>query len=170
MLTLLPRKKTEDELVLALGNGHRYFFYFLFVYFLYLIITDDKNTGSNLGPMVIAGICFLSGSYHESWIFHRPSGRVEHRLGFLFLFRRKKLKMTDIQSVKITGFIRKRNKPGRTGGGGYPAVAFLKLLLIKHDGSYWNVETVKSRDMTHIENKAELIASFCGVGVSAEDL
>ena len=164
-LKLIPRKLSEEVLVLSFGIGFRIFFYGLALFFLIFLLTDYDSPGSNIGPIVIISICFLCGSYHEAWIFNRTNKTIEQRSGLLFLFKRRRLSMDEIESVKLVSIQRgydQRESDEKTSA---RRQYFLKLSLVSKNKKVHNIETIKSGNAGSLGENAELIASFCGVSL-----
>ncbi len=164
-LKLIPRKRSEEVLVLSFGMGFRVFFYGLALFFLVFLLTDYNSPGSNIGPIVIILVCFLCGSYHESWIFDKGNKTIEQRSGLIFLFIRRRLSMDEIESVMLSSVQRGFDQRESDEKTSTSRQFFLKLSLISRNKKVHNIETIKSGNIGSLGENAELIASFCGVSV-----
>jgi hypothetical protein len=135
--------------------------------------------------ILLFAISLLASVYNETWLFDKAAGSAEHRFGLLFLFKRKRIEIADIEELEIKRFVKgsvatgsaetrpgsgqapddTRGKEGseqpeRKKGILLPPFLFVELNLVLKSGESVNIETVKTRHFEFFKNKAEIVADF----------
>ncbi len=139
--------------------------------------------------ILLFAISLLASVYNETWLFDKAAGSAEHRFGLLFLFKRKRIEIADIEELEIKRFVKgsvatgsEETRPGssdRPPGPGrapdgtrgseqperkkgilLPPFLFVELNLVLKSGESVNIETVKTRHFEYFKNKAEIVADF----------
>jgi hypothetical protein len=128
--------------------------------------------------ILLFAISLLASVYNETWLFDKTAGSGEHRFGLLFLFKRKRIAIADIEELEIKRFVKgsvatgsgrapddTRGKEGseqpeRKKGVLLPPFLFVELNLVLKSGESVNIETVKTRHFEYFKNKAEIVADF----------
>lgn len=160
-------------MILRFKYFFRFFFYGLGLFILIFIFQEFDRNVSNVGPYIFIGFCALLGSYHESWIFDKTDNLIEQRQGLLFLFRKKKIPLSNVKSVSLNRFIKGSlliSAPSVENKKGYklPPKEYYKLSLVLKDDEYWVVEIVQGREIEKFNDKAKRLAQFCNCPLVTE--
>lgn len=132
--------------------------------------------------ILLFALSLLASVYNETWLFDKAAGSAEHRFGLLFLFKRKRIEIADIEELEIKRFVkgsvatgsldrppgpgrapddtRGSEQPERKKGILLPPFLFVELNLVLKSGESVNIETVKTRHFEYFKNKAEIAADF----------
>ena len=172
-LKFVIKKPSENLLILRFNHLFRIFFYGLGLFILNFVFQDSDQEVSNVGPYIFVGICIVLGSYYESWTFDKSQGVIEQRLGFVFLFKKKKIPLSDLKGLSICHFAKGSQLKSATESTPrnkykYPPKEYHKLSLLLKDDEYQAVEIVQGREMKTFKTKAELVAQFCGCPLLVE--
>ena len=162
-LHLVIKKRSADILCLTLSNGFRYFFFGISA-FLAVFLFIDMQTNAEpglLGPLIIISILFLSGCYHEIWIFDLTQKKVESRFGLLFLYQRKTIPLEDISTFRIVEFTKGHQGMIEPEKRRFFQVAYSKFSLVTKEGLVKDIEIMKSKHENDLQKKAETVAEFC---------
>ncbi len=164
--------RSDNELVLRLGHGFRFFFVALCLFLLYFILIDGDSTSlkiSNIGPYLIVIFSFVLSLYYEAWFFDKRSGKVVHRHGLIIAYKQTEILLNDIETFKITRF-----KTGDVDTGkrekGYLVSRYIKFSLIPKTSKAHVIEVIKKSGLSDLETKAEHVARFCKRPLEVEDL
>ncbi len=173
-MNLIPLKfvldfRSDNELVLRLGHGFRFFFVALCLFLLYFILIDDKSTSSNIGPYLIVIFSFVSSLYYEAWFFDKRSGKVIHRTGLIIAYKQTEIALNDVETFKITRFKTGDVDTGRKEKG-YLVSRYIKFSLIPKTSKAHVIEVIKKSGLSDLENKAKHVARFCELPLEVEDL
>jgi hypothetical protein len=170
-LNFVLRQKDEDRMILTMHKGFRLFFFTLALFLLLVLIMEEDPSGANTGPLILAGISFLCGSYYEAWIFDRAKKQIEQHFGLLFIFKRKKIPLAGCKSLRISGFV-KGSKVGRIREERrrFFQTVFLKLSLLDENGIYHDIETLKGHHKDELERKAQAIAAFIDKPLTIDEI
>ncbi len=164
---LVPQKKSDTLLTLTMSWGFRVLF-----------ITITAILGAGMISLAVYSwfsvllfvVSLLASVYNETWLFDKRTDSAEHRFGLLFLFKRKKIAISEIEELEIKQFVKgsiavgggesEEDRPERKKGILLPPFLFVELNLVLADGESVNIETVKTRHFEFFKNKAEITADF----------
>jgi len=133
---------------------------------IYFTFQGSNPETSNIGPYIFIGVCALLGSYNESWTFDKSQNMVEQRLGLLFLFKKKKIPLSNLKGLSMSRFakgsqLKSGPEPAHQKKYKYPPKEYFKLSLVLNDDEYQAVEIIQGREMETFKRKAEKVAQFC---------
>ena len=160
---LIIKKRSADILCLTLSNGFRYFFFGISTFLAAFLLLDLQTNAESglLGPLIIISILFLSGCYHEEWIFDLTQKKVESRFGLLFLYQRKAIPLEDIETFRIVEFTKGHQGMIEPEKKRFFQVAYSKFLLVTKSGLVKDIEIMKSKYGNDLQKKAGTVAEFC---------
>lgn len=179
--SLVVNQKSDSLLTLTLSWGFRIVFIAIAVFIAAGMFTVQAYSAF---PIVLLLLSVLAGLYNESWLFNKQNNTVEHRLGLLFLYRRKTFDLSKIQRLELRSFSRgitalsRASKDGQQQGEkkaeekqpfinvkGLPPLKYYSLHLIFSDGSQANIETAKTRYIDDFYKKADALSEFLDVSM-----
>lgn len=120
-------------------------------------LTGAFDGGINGPALALAGFCALAGLYDESWVFLPARNLVEFRFGLLFLFRRRRYALDEVEAFVYSAYARKLPHPS-----GLPGRRIHELKLRLSDGGAAGLETIAGRGGERLRRTAERLAEFCG--------
>lgn len=133
-----------------------------------LVATSEESLlqSRNTVPLVIAFVSIIGSLYNERWIFDKGKNLVEHHMGLLFFYRRKKFALDTLRKVRVTTFclgkIYDEGKEGRN------FRRMISLSLQDHNETVFKLEVVKYAYLATIRHTAERIARFCEIPLEDE--
>jgi hypothetical protein len=167
-LSLVLRKKNENELVLTLPPGFRIMFAVIVVFLAGSMISTG---GVSAGSVTLTVLSLLAGLYKERWSFAKEARIIEHQTGLLFPFLTKSFEMDEVETFILSRSATWRPPAGRIRKSKYDdaaqpqrkATAMSSFGLITKDGKAHTIEIRKSRTNEIMEDNAQEIAEFCGI-------
>ncbi len=173
-LNLVQRHNAAGTLVFSLHRGFRVFFLLFAGFLVAVLVTSYDPADSNTGPLILIIGCLLFGFYNEAWIFDATAREIQQQHGMLFLFKRKIISMDDLESVRLSRFVK-----GEVGMAPketdfqkkrFFQPTYQKLSLITKDGKGIVIEILKTTQQEILEEKAKAIVSVCQLPlIYAED-
>ena len=143
----------EDQLVLRVPTRFRIVMIIITVVILggTIAVTPGgpKNVfeEANLLPLLLLSLSLLSALYRDRWLFDKERDLLERQFGLLFLYKRNRMRVSDLQRVEVTEYVR-GSWPGSAPvaggenlkGRGQEKRSFVMLTLVTKDGREFKLE------------------------------
>jgi len=178
-IPLALRERKDGALVYAIPLPFRAAMAAIIALLAAALLMDGRNPG--IGGWASLILAALGGLYEEKWTFDPGSGRIAHRVGLVFLARRKVIPLGDLARLRIEPFVRgtvpgsadeaRENAAALAGGeagvfGGRRARykrPYLCLVCETVDGGRRFVNAASPRRAAVLRAQASRIAEACGV-------
>ena len=177
-IPLVLRERRDGGIVYSVPRAFRAAMAAIFALLAAALLTDGLGPG--LGGALALALVALGGLYEERWTFDAKSGEIAHRVGLVFLARRRVIPLEEVARFRIAPFVR-GTVPGSTDEAEENEAAlaegraddsrsrrarykkpYLCLLCETEDGSRRFVNAVNARKGAGLKAQAARIAEACG--------
>jgi hypothetical protein len=157
-IPLRLRSRADGSLVYAIPRPFRAAMAGIFALLAAALLADGRGPG--LGGGLALSLSALGALYEESWAFEPGKDAIEHRVGLVFLARRRITALGDISCLRLAPFVRGADSRPRRGRRKKPGLC---LLIETGDGSRRFVNAVGARKAEALRTVAAHIAGSCGL-------
>ncbi len=184
-----------DRLVLEVSAGVRILFGLLAavagLVLCYGVLFEGEPTiflGRNIAPAILFFATLWGAVQEDRWTFDRAAGRVEGRYGLLFLARRRRWPLAEVERIVVDRFTRgslaaRQAEPAASRGAPSPAdeirsglrparwqrgQQWVRLLAVLGDGTVLSLDSARGHRLPEFTTRGMRIASLCGAAFSDE--
>jgi hypothetical protein len=178
-IPLVLRARADGSIVYAMPRLFRAAMAAIIALLAAALFMDGQTPG--VGGWVALGLAALGGLYEERWTFDPKAKLISHRVGLVFLARRRTIALGDAAHFRIAPFVRgtvpgsadeaEENSAALAGGRADDAgrrrarhkKPYLCFLCETKDASRYFVNAVPARKGAVLRAQASRIADACGI-------
>jgi hypothetical protein len=177
-MPLVFRDKADGSLVYSISALFRAAMGLILAILAAALFMDGGSPG--VGGWIALALAGFGALYEERWTFDKKSGEIAHRVGLVFVARRRKIAMIDVMSFRIVPFVRgtlpgsadeiaqnaaalagKRADDGARRRAPYKK-PYLCIVCETADGSSYFIDALSARKADKLKARASRIAAACG--------
>ena len=143
---LTLKKRGADRLILSPSPAFRVLFGIFFAAVLAALLWEPGASSPRLAPIIFAAILGIGLLYNDSWVFDRRQRTAEGRLGLLFLFRRRRLALSELTAIRVEA-----------------AGRMSRLVAVTARGLPVVLDSARSTRAAALKETGRRIAAFCGL-------
>ncbi|MBI9108008.1 MAG: hypothetical protein JEZ04_14770 [Spirochaetales bacterium] len=192
-LNLILRRKSEDIMTYSPAFWFRIIFLILFgvlVWGVIAVVADESDAERLFVPIIVGMVCLVAALYEESWTFDSGKRIITSRFGLVFLHRKRVYSFAEIQNFELMFFLRGAKSDGKADheinlsrpfsaenmaevSQRGPKIIHKRwhqeLRLNFKSGNRDTLEALDSRTTEGLQNKAGILADFCGIPLVKND-